>query len=204
MARETDKLSVSDRVMAVCGSVNFKDYSSLDKEILFNRMDDLLKEWSAVRDYYFIFHDETETYHLHYIFVFSKQQYVSNIVNRLTEGLKVDTDAVNYRKLLHRNSHLRYLLHIDNKSRKEGKKEYPLLDMYTNVNYRLVQCFMDSKDDNNRLDMLTLEGICVQCEGRELLIAEFLDELYDRNYKRIQLILDNYSMVRDKFDDFPF
>lgn len=207
MAKQSDKLMITDRVMSVCGSVNFKDYTPLDKVILAERMCNLIDDWNAIRDYYFIFHDETDTFHLHYIFCFHKQQYVSNILNRLTEGLCVENEAVNYRKLLHRNAHLRYLLHIDNQSRKENKKEFSLYEMYSNVNTNLIQCFLDSKDDNNKLDMITLEGICVQCEGREIKVAEFLDDLYDKNYRKIKLILDEYSYVRDKFnknDDLPF
>lgn len=201
MARETDRLSVTDRVMTICGSINFRDYSVMDKVNIATKFLDLLDSYSACRDYYFIFHDETDTLHLHYILFFTKQQYVNNILNRFTEALGVEVEAINYRKLLHRNAHLRYILHIDNQSIKEGKKQYPIYDIYTNVNYNLIKCFLDSKDDNDRLDMLTLEAIVVQCEGNEIKVAEFLDSLYDRNYKRIQLILDNYSYVRDKFKD---
>lgn len=194
-------LSVSDRVTCICGSIDFKDYTPLDYEILRERMFNCVEDWSAVKEYYFIFHDETQTYHMHYILIFKGQQYVSAIVNRFCDHMQVEPVAVNYERLIARNAHLRYLLHIDAKSVKEGKKQYDYLQINSNVHSGLIRCFIDSKDDKNRIDMRTLEGICVSCKGSELRIAEFLDGDYDRYYRKIRLILDNYSEVRDNFDE---
>ena len=113
MPKQSDSLNWSDRVMCLCGSINLRDYCVLDKTNLATKLLDLFDTLSAVRDYYFIFHDCTQTFHVHYVLCFVKQQYVSAIVNKLCETLNVEVEAVNYKKLLHRNAHLRYVLHIE-------------------------------------------------------------------------------------------
>lgn len=198
--KEVDRLSLDDRPMAICGSINFKDYTALDVGILSARFGEYLDNWLAIKEYYYIFHTETDTLHLHYILIFKKQQYVSTCLNRLCESVGVDTEAVNYRKLMHRNAHLRYMLHIDAESIKLGKQKYEVYQITTNINNGLMSCFVNSKDDDKTIDFLTLEGICVQFDGNELLIAEFLDSLYRKYRNEIRLILDHFSYVRLKFD----
>ena len=194
-------LKLDDRVTSICGSITFKDYNRNDIPVLEERFYNLINDYHKIKEYYFIFHDETDMLHMHYMFFLTGQQYVSAILNKICDQMIVEPVAVNYERLISRNAFLRYIIHVDKESIKLGKKQYDYLYIRSNVHSGLIKCLIDSKDEKTGLDFHMLECICVSCTGSEIRIAEFLDQLYLKHYRQIQLILNNYDYVANHIDE---
>lgn len=190
------------RVRSICGSVNLKDYSVSDVGNLTYKLVDYLNDKSVVKEYYFIFHTETDTLHFHYILIFNRQQMLKTWILKFSECLGLEEIAINIDVLAYRNAHLRYMLHIDEESKKVGKKVYDISSIVTNMNPKLLSAFIHSKNDSDKLDIYSLELICVQCMGNIVEIMEFLDlTLYHKYRFEIGLILEHFAIIKLKFDN---
>lgn len=137
--------SINDKVHYTCGSINFRDYTSNDKEMLLRKLIDFAESYDKITNYYFIAHTETDTFHIHIAFYTFTQVMPSTIINKIADYMKLDSVAINCKKCNSLNAYLKYMLHKDKESIKLGKKQYDLEDIITSDTLASVNSMINMK-----------------------------------------------------------
>ena len=140
-------ITMDSRVSAVCGSINFKEFKHCDlPKIIVELESKLLNSREWVENYYLIFHDDTETPHIHYIIELCGSIRIKTILNKL-ENLGYNRESVNIGKLGYLSSMLKYFLHLTDDSLEEGKKIYPIDSIISNMSYEFISNYIECFDD---------------------------------------------------------
>lgn len=190
--------------------IDFKDCSSMDQSRLSEKLYDYLEHDLYVKEFYYIFHDDTDIFHIHVVLMFTKQQYLKAWINKLSDLFQISEFAVQIQVLKHRNAMLRYIIHQSPQSIEDGKKAYDVNDIVSNINRQLLRCFIESTNEDKYLDAETLQFVCFQCDFDEIKIWEFLDTtLYKKHKDVVQLCCERRLYISGKYDkltgdDLPF
>lgn len=141
------KSKLDCRVMSAFGSININDVDKLHLNIdVFQKF---LKSVDNISDYFLIAHDDTNTFHIHYLIKLRRQTRLSTIINMLADGLTINTLAINIDKCRGFNQCLRYMIHIDSASKIENKKVYNVVDIVSNHNIDDITSLLQCDDEND-------------------------------------------------------
>ena len=206
-----NNVTLESRVVAICGSINFIEYNHTDLPSLIRELESKLKCCSWVENYYLISHYETDTPHIHYAIEFTGNKRLKTALNDF-ERLGYRRESVNIDKLGFLSATLRYFLHLDEESIKEGKQQYQVLDIVSSMPYEYISDMISLEDD--KLNVEKLIQICIDCGGNKIQIMRRLGlDLFHKWRYEINEIL-NYDtslrFARDKErerrinDDLPF
>lgn len=191
--------NLNDRCTRVCGSVNFRDATDdVVKSLCLTRFIDTCESYKAVSTYYLIPHYETDTFHIHYILLLKQQQTLLRVVNVLSEGIGVESIAVNVQRLNNLGKHLRYMIHQDETSKKEGKQEYSIDDLVSNESREIYEGYINSGDEE--LDSYTLLNIVLDCDDEVQIMHRLGLKYYHKFRYEIKMILENqykYRQIRN-------
>lgn len=204
-------VTMDTRVIACVGSINFKEYTKEDLPVLLMNLTNHLDNLSFVENYYLIAHNETDTPHIHYALELTGQKRLKTLLNDFSR-LGYNRESVNIDKLGFLNATIKYFLHADEESIKEGKKLYQLEDIVTNMPYEYLEDLLCLDDDEMNTERLI--QICIECEGNKIQIMRRLGlKTFHKWRCEIDVIL-NYEMglryardkerERRKNDDLPF
>lgn len=204
-------VTMDTRVIACVGSINFKEYTKEDLPVLLMNLTNKLDNLSFVENYYLIAHNETDTPHIHYALELTGQKRLKTLLNDFSR-LGYNRESVNIDKLGFLNATIKYFLHADEESIKEGKKLYQLEDIVTNMPYEYLEDLLCLDDDEMNTERLI--QICIECEGNKIQIMRRLGlKTFHKWRCEIDVIL-NYEMglryardkerERRKNDDLPF
>lgn len=204
-------VTMDTRVIACVGSINFKEYTKEDLPVLLMNLTNKLDNLSFVENYYLIAHNETDTPHIHYALELTGQKRLKTLLNDFSR-LGYNRESVNIDKLGFLNATIKYFLHADEESIKEGKKLYQLDDIVTNMPYEYLEDLLCLDDDEMNTERLI--QICIECEGNKIQIMRRLGlKTFHKWRCEIDVIL-NYEMglryardkerERRKNDDLPF
>lgn len=204
-------VTMDTRVIACVGSINFKEYSQSDLPVLLENLSNHLDNLSFVENYYLIAHNETDTPHIHYALELTGQKRLKTLLNDFSR-LGYNRESVNIDKLGFLNATIKYFIHADEESIKEGKKLYQLDDIVTNMPYEYLEDLLCLDDDEMNTERLI--QICIECEGNKIQIMRRLGlKTFHKWRCEIDVIL-NYEMglryardkerERRKNDDLPF
>lgn len=203
-------------VYYACGSVNF-DNITLHKETLLDLFVQFADSYSKISKYYFIAHDDTEVFHIHFIYYLSSQVRLMTIFNKMRDffvsknKLIRNEGGINLMKCESINAHLRYFLHIDDKSKKEGKKQYELEDIVSNDDIDIIEGLINSR--KGEIDAYYLRDCVLDCANDfELMNKLGLKVFHKYRYEidilkemRISLVNMRNQERNDRLDeDLPF
>lgn len=209
-----NRLPLDTRVTRACGFVDFRECISSSKDIEYDLMQKKKIEFSQVCDdykdiesYYLIYHSETDTPHIHFIFLLKRQVTLSRIINVLSDMLGVDTLAVSVDKLSSLGAHLRYIVHQDKSSISEGKPMYEITDIVSNDSYELIEGYLNSIDDE--IDVNILMNIVADCNNEIQVMQRLGLKYYHRYRAEIKTMFDYHSQIREirnenRDKDLPF
>lgn len=164
-------VTMESRVMSCCGSINFRDNTIEELPSLIKELEEKLINLSFVDSYYLIYHNETDTPHIHYIIELTCQKRLKTLLNDF-EKMGYVRESVNIDKLGFLNAQIKYVLHIDEDSIKEGKKIYPVGALVSNMSEYYLDYLITQDDDDLNVDKLVT--ICLDCEGNKVKIMRVL------------------------------
>ena len=192
-------VTMDSRVSAVCGSINFIEYKHEDLPTLIVELEKKLlanSEW--VENYYLIFHDDTDTPHIHYILELVGSIRIKTILNKL-ENLGYNRESVNIGKLGFLSSMLKYFLHLTEDSLEEGKKVYPIEAILSNMSYEFISNYIECFDDVMTTERLI--AICYECNFKNIEIMKRLGLATFHKWRyEINLIKDSEYWVQISHD----
>lgn len=165
-------VTMDSRVLQVCGSINFKGITEEDKPKMLERLFDTFKSSQFVENYYYIVHDDTDTWHIHYIIEIDRQKRIKTLLHWLADGISVSPQAVNIQALGSLSKYLEYCLHWTNESKEEGKKEYVLTNWISNCPYDYIDNVIANGE--NELTAVRLIAIVLECEANKPRIMKTL------------------------------
>lgn len=186
------------KITKCCGSVNYQNISHDDLKAMHNiamQFHSLFSGMSNVIEYYFIWHTDTDTLHMHYAFTLSRQSRIKTLLNIISTELQVNPLAVNIKNMTSLCSQLRYFLHSDTKSITNGKTLFSIDDIYSNMTKDIIQSYIDSDDEG--LSFTRLLELCVNAVDdngcmNELSVMNSLGlQLFHKYRYEIKIILDN-------------
>lgn len=206
-----NKINMDSRVIACCGSINFKDKTHSDLPNILKEFVGKVTSCLFVENYYCISHDDTDTPHIHYVLELNAQKRLKTLLNDF-EKLGYNRGAVNIDKLGFLNSSLKYFLHQTDDSIKDGKKQYSIDNIVSNMPYEYLENCICSDDDTLNVDRLI--AICLECEGNKVMIMRKLGlKLYHKfrceindvlNYEYTLRLARDKERERRRNDDLPF
>lgn len=184
------KKKVDKRYTAFVGSINYRDYKHSDLPMLLEKLVNLFESIEWIENYYCISHDETDKPHIHYVIELSVQKRRKTMLNDF-ERWGFDRDSVNCKPLGYLHSSLRYFLHIDEKSVEEGKKQYTIDCIVSNMSQFYITTVINDEDDEVTTDKLI--NLCLDCDGNKVNIMRSLGlKTYHKYRSEISDIL-NYE-----------
>ena len=143
--------NLNKQVNYVCGVVNFARYTAEDGSMLMDEMLKIPQEYNRITNYYYIGHDDTDCFHIHFIFYSRGQTLVSTFFNKIMDKMRkfvIDENSIQIDKCNSINAHLRYFLHMDAESKKEGKKQYEVDSIISDNEREIIEttsyCFLPS------------------------------------------------------------
>ena len=207
-------VTLDSRVLACVGSINFKEYKHSDLPKLIEELEKHLVQCKWVENYYLIYHDETDTPHIHYVLELSGQKRLKTLLNDF-ERMGYNREAINIDKLGFLSASIRYFIHIDEESIANNKKLYSLDNIISNMPYEYLEDLINLEDDEMNAERLI--NICIECDGNHVSIMKRLGlKRYHKYRCEINDILNyDYALrfARDKererrkqelFDKLPF
>ena len=192
-------VKIDDFVTYACGSINFKDYSLLDINVLKDKFIEALRSLDNVESYYFIFHDDTDTFHLHYIVYFTRNMRCITFINKISSFMDLETDAVFCDKCLDVAEHLRYIVHQTLKSIEDGKKQYSLDDIISNCPVEVVNALFNSKKGNINFDYLV--DLVLKYKWDSDIMRALTPSIYHKYRYEIDILKQERSYLRQLQDD---
>lgn len=206
-----NNVTLDNRVLSCCGSVNFADLTHKDLPRLLCDMEMKFKQCAWIENYYLIAHYETDTPHIHYVLELTGQKRLKTLLNDF-EKFGYNRLAVNIDKLGFLSSQLRYFLHKDEESIKEGKQQYEVDDIVSSMCYEYLIDMISLEDDNMTAERLI--QICIESDGNKIKIMKRLGlkEFHKWRFEIADILNYEYSLrlardkerERRKLDDLPF
>lgn len=129
---------------------------------------------AGLDSFYFIYHDETEVKHIHYLVILKRICRLKTFLNKLAEGLNMPSLAISIEKCSSVNSMLRYFLHIGERD----KKLYIIDDIRSNMPVNFIDNLINSDDDS--IDFSRL--LTIVCESKTEL--EIMNKLGLKTYHK--------------------
>ena len=166
-----NNVTMESRVIACCGSVNFIEYTHRDLPILLKNMESNFKECCFIENYYIIAHYDTDTPHIHYALELTGQKRLKTLLNDF-ERMGYPRGSVNIDKLGFLNAYIKYMLHITEESKEDGKELYKLESLISSMPYEYLNDLLYLDDDEWNVDRLI--QVCIECEGNKISIMRRL------------------------------
>lgn len=141
---KTNKLD--QKVLVAFGSVNLNDDDK--NRLSITDFANYFGSYIPCSDYYLITHDDTDTFHIHYLIKLNRQVRLGTIINFMADGLSINPLAINIDKCRGLNLCLRYMLHIDDSSKLENKKVFNVSDMVSNRDMNFITTLIECDDDD--------------------------------------------------------
>lgn len=172
------------------GVINFDIMTIDDKSELLFAFNDFCEGYNKISKYYFILHDDTDVVHIHFIFYSVSQVQLMTYFNKLRKHFVPkytrDEFGINIEKCEDFNAHLRYLVHQDNKSTQEGKKQYSIEDIISNDSVEMIDNFIHSK--KGVIDAFYLRDCVLDYPDEFDLMVKLGLSVYHKYYKEIDLL----------------
>lgn len=183
-------------VYYACGSINYDTKSIDDIPSLIEHLVTAIDSYNRISKYYLIAHTETDLLHIHFIFYLSSQSRLLTIFNKLRDVLVYkyhDTrndEGINIAKCESINAHLRYFLHLDEKSKKKGKKVYVLDDIVSNDDIDVIEGLINSR--KGEIDAYYLRDCVLDCSDD----FELMNKLGLKVYHKYRYEIQNMKEMR--------
>lgn len=179
-------------VYYACGCINYDTKTINDVPSLMDNLCSISSHYNRISKYYYIAHTETDTLHIHFIYYLSSQTRLLTLFNKLREVVKKDIrddGAINIMKCESINAHLRYFLHIDEKSKREGKKVYSIDDIVSNDDIDIIEGFINSR--KGEVDAYYLRDCVLDCNDEFELMNKLGLKVYHKYRYEIKTLQEN-------------
>lgn len=140
--------------------------------------------------------DDCANNHVHIFLAINRRMRLITMLNRLSKEFGYNPFAISIDRCNLKYGYLRYILHIDGNV--EGKHEYAITDMITNVSYELLSTYIDSEDD--KLTSERLKEIAMDCDFDKMKIMDRIGiDAYKKYRSCITDVCDcEYRLRQDK------
>lgn len=182
-------------VYYACGSINYDIKCADDIPSLYQHIINAVEDYKRISKYYLIAHTETDTLHIHFIFYLNSQTRLMTIFNKLCDYVVYkyhdtrDTNGVNIMKCENINSHMRYILHQDNKSVQQGKQRYEIEDIVSNDDIDIIESII--KSVKGEIDAYYLRDCVLDCNTEFELMNKLGLKVYHKYRYEIQVLKEN-------------
>jgi len=192
-----DNTNQDTRVLACVGSINFREYKHCDLPSLAEKLTNLFERWLFVENYYLIWHDDTDTPHIHYVLELTGQKRLKTLLNDF-EREGYNRASINIDKLGFLNASLKYFLHQTEEAIEDGKKIYPLEAIISNLSIEALADIISLDED-----VLTAERliqICLECNTQIDVMKRLGLKCFHKHRYEVDLIYKWISTLRYKRD----
>lgn len=199
-------------VYYACGILSF-DKHELSSDTLLDLCAQFGESYNRIGKYYFIWHDDAETHHIHFVFYLNAQCRLLTIFNKLREFFvnknKVirKDEGISLEKCVSINAYLRYMLHVDGDSQSQHKKVYSIDDIVSNDELSNIETLINSK--KGEVDAYYLRNVVLDSSDDFQIMVKLGLKLYHRYRYEIEIIKDNRITLKaqreqEHGEDLPF